>query len=278
MQAPERKTWYSRPMELHRCKAADGTSLHVETTGEGTPLVLTHGLGDDCHFWDSCIEALAEHHRVVRWDVRGFGNSDKPPGPYDVNLFAADLQSIFDHLDIDRAHLVGLSMGGVISQRFLLDHPRRVRSATLASTSAEISEAAGANWQKLATRVESRGFGRVDASRSFAAAFAAANPEIVAASSAQTASNDPAAYAAAARAMSAYDMSAELRGTRVPCLILQGLDDQLTPPGGSVRMHRAVPHSRLLLIPGAGHSLPIENPLLFASTVLSFTGAVEACA
>jgi 3-oxoadipate enol-lactonase len=257
---------------------ADGAALFVRAEGAGPPLVLTHGLGDDHRFWDPCVEFLRPHHRVIRWDVRGFGRSAKPPGPYDLDLYADDLRHVFDHLQIESGYLVGLSMGGVIAQRFLLEHGERLRGAVLVSTSSEISEKATANWRRLADRVESRGFGRVDASRSFAAEFARTHPAVVAAASLQTAGNDPTAYAAAARAVSDYTFTAALAAVRIPVLVVQGLDDQLTPPGGSVKLSRAIPHSRLLLLPGAGHSLPIEDPVLFTSTVLAFTGAVEAAA
>jgi 3-oxoadipate enol-lactonase len=253
-----------------------GAQLYACAEGDGPPLVLVHGLGDDHRFWDPCVELLTPHHRVIRWDVRGFGRSSKPSGPYDLELFAGDLLHVLDELAVDRAHLVGLSMGGVIAQRFLLDHPSRLRSATLVSTSSEISEKATANWRRLADRVETRGFGRIDASRSFAPAFAAAHPEVVAAAGAQTAANDPAGYAAAARAVSAYNFTGALRHVRLPVLVVQGLDDQLTPPGGSVKMSRAIPFARLLMLPGAGHSLAVEQPLLFTAMLLAFTGAVEA--
>src|SRR5262249_12445476 len=126
--------------------------------------------------------------------------------------------------------------------------------------------------------IERRGFGERgrDASRSFAPGFAAANPAIVAAAGAQTARNDPPAYAAAARAMSDYNWTDELSRIGVPVLILQGLADQLTPPGGSVKMHRRLPASRLLMIPDTGHSLPIEQPALFTTALLAFTGGVDA--
>lgn len=251
--------------------------INYESEGSGTPLVLTHGLGDDLHFWDGVAAELARHHRLIRWDVRGFGLSDKPAGPYTAALFAADLCALLDALEIDSAHVGGLSMGGVISQRFALDFPTRVRSLVLVSTSSEIAAQGTANWRRLADSVEQRGFGSGprDASRAFSPGFAAAHPDIVAAAGLQTSRNDPLAYAAAARAMSDYGWTAELAGVRAPVLILQGLADQLTPPGGSVKMHRALPASRLLMIPDTGHSLPIEQPALFTAAVLGFTGGVD---
>jgi 3-oxoadipate enol-lactonase len=255
-----------------------GISLNYLLEGDGTPLVLTHGLGDDLRFWDGVASELAKYHLLLRWDVRGFGASDKPAGPYSAALFAADLAALLDVLGLERAHVGGISMGGVIAQRFALDHPNRVRSLVLTSTSSEVGPRGMANWQRLADSIERRGFGTSahDASRSFSAGFAARQPEIVAAAGRQTATNDPRAYAAAARAMSDYHWTAELARLRAPVLILQGLEDQLTPPGGSVRMNRALPASRLLMIPDTGHNVPLEQPALFTAAVLGFTGAVDA--
>ena len=260
--------------------AAGGIELNYEVEGDGTPLVLTHGLGDDLHFWDNVAGVLAQHHTLLRWDVRGFGHSDKPPGPYSPAMLAADLTALLDALGLARVHLGGLSMGGVIAQRFALDYPTRVHSLILVSTSSEVGPRGAANWQRLADGIEQRGFGSGarDASRAFSPDFAAAHPDVVAAAGEQTARNAPHAYAAAARAMSDYQWTAELSRVRAPVLILQGLADQLTPPGGSVKMHRALPASRLLMLPDTGHSLSIEQPAVFAAAVLAFTGALDACA
>ena len=259
---------------------AGGIDLNYDIAGSGTPLVLTHGLGDDLHFWDGVVPALAEHHRVLRWDVRGFGLSDKPAGPYSPALLARDLAGLLDALAVEQAHVGGLSMGGVIAQRFALDYPRRVRSLILVSTSSEVGPRGTANWQRLADTIEQHGFGSGarDASRAFSPGFAAAHPEIVAAAGKQTARNHPPSYAAAARAMSDYQWTAELSRIRVPVLILQGLADQLTPPGGSVKMQRALPAARLLMLPDTGHSLPIEQPAVFSAALLGFTGGVDAAA
>ncbi|MEO8603852.1 MAG: alpha/beta fold hydrolase [bacterium] len=257
---------------------AAGITFNVERMGSGTPLVLTHGLGDDLHFWDPVAAALAAHHEVVRWDVRGFGATDKPDGPYSAELFAADLTALLDALGLERVHLAGISMGGVIAQRFALAHAERLRSLILISTSSEIAEKGAANWRRLADTIEQRGFGAGarDASRAFSAGFAARQPAVVAAAGEQTARNDPHAYAAAARAMSDYHWTAALAEVRVPALVLQGLADQLTPPGGSVKLSRALPASRLLMFEDTGHCLPIEQPERFVTAVLGFTGAIDA--
>lgn len=254
--------------------------LNCEVSGAGTPLVLTHGLGNNLHFWDPHRDDLAAHHRVVCWDVRGFGQSDKPAGPYYPAQLAADLARLCEALQLDRIHLVGISMGGVIAQRFALDFPAQLRSLVLVSTSSEVGARAAAHWQRLADRIERHGFNAHtgDASRSFSPAFAAAHPDVVRAMTEQNMASDPKAYAAAARGVSDYHWTAELARIGTPTLILQGLADQLTPPGGSVKMRRALRKARLLLIPEVGHNLPLEQPLLFRAAVLAFLGGVDAAA
>lgn len=264
---------------MPRVRIGDGPYLNYESAGNGAALVLTHGLGGNLHYWDHVCPTLTAHHQVVRWDLRGSGGSDKPPGPYSPALFASDLAGLLDALKIDRIHLLGISLGGVIAQRFAFDHPRRLLSLVLVSTSSEVGPQATANWQRLADLVEQNGFEPrlADATRSFSPAFAASHPDIVGAAGNDTLANDPKAYAAAARAASDYHWTAELARVATPTLVLQGLDDQLTPPGGSVKMHRALLHSRLLMFPGTGHNLPIEQPLAFCAATLGFTAGIGFC-
>jgi 3-oxoadipate enol-lactonase len=252
-------------------------SLRYELAGEGSDLVLIHGLGGDLHAWDAEVPVFARYHRVLRFDVRGCGASDKPPGPYSPALFARDVDALLAACGIVQAHVLGISMGGVIAQRLALDFPARVRALVLVSTSSQVGEKAVAMWQWLADLIERDGFDArtADASGAFSPRFAAAHPEVVAELGRRNAANDPRAYAATARAVSDYNWTDALRRVAAPTLILQGLDDQLTPPGGSVKMSRVLPRSRLLMIPEAGHSLPLEQPTLFHATVLAFLAGVD---
>lgn len=257
----------------------DGIRLHYELAGDAGPLVvLTHGLGGRLEFYDPHVEGLVRHHRVVRWDLRGAGRSEKPPGPYSPVMFARDLAGLLDHLGENAAFLVGHSGGGVVSQRFALDFPTRTRGLVLASTSSEVGAKATAAWHRLADTVEQRGFGPADRDpdpRGFGPAFAAARPDVVRALAEETRQNDPRAYAASARAFGAYNFTPELAALRAPTLILQGLADQMTPPGGSVILSRHLPHARLVMVPDAGHNLPIEMPALFTAAILAFLGGLE---
>ena len=255
-----------------------GTTLHYDLRGSGPRLVvLTHGLGSDLEYWAPHVDALAAHHRVLRWDLRGAGASAKPAGPYDPALFARDLAGLLDRLGEPAAHLVGHSGGGVVSQRFALDFPERTRSLVLASTSSEVGERAARVWSRLADTVERDGFGpeREADARAFSPGFAAAHPDVVRELARRTRLGDPRAYAATARAFGGYGWTAELPRVRAPTLILQGLDDALTPPGGSVILSRGIPRSRLVMVPGAGHNLPVEMPALFTTAVLAFLAGLD---
>ena len=150
----------------------------------------------------------------------------------------------------------------------------------LVSTSSEVGEKSVATWQRLADIIERRGFDprTADASRAFSPGFCERHPEVVRAFGQANADNDAAAYAAAARAVSDYRLTDALATVTVPVLILQGLADRMTPPGGSVKMSRALPRCRLLMIPEVGHNLPIEVPELFCHTVLGFTAGCELAA
>ncbi len=259
--------------------SANGIQLHYEQAGETGPLVvLTHGLGGRLDFFAPHVEALAARHRILRWDLRGAGRSEKPPGPYDPALFARDLAALLDALGESSAYVVGHSGGGVVAQRFALDFPQRALGLVLVSTSSEVGSKATAVWNRLADTIERNGFGsgsRDPEPRGFGPAFAAAHPEIVRRLAEETRENDPLAYAATARAFGSYNWTDHLDRVRAPTLIVQGLADQMTPPGGSVILSRRIPRSRLVMVPEAGHNLPIEMPALFIAAVLSFLAGLE---
>jgi 3-oxoadipate enol-lactonase len=259
--------------------SVNGIELHYDRAGDTGPLVvLTHGLGGRLEFFDPHVEALAARHRVVRWDLRGAGRSAKPAGPYDPALFARDLALLLDALGERAAYVVGHSGGGVVAQRFALDFPERARGLVLASTSSEVGAKATAAWNRLADTIERNGFGpagRDPDPRGFGPAFAAAHPEIVRRLAEETRENDPAAYAASARAFGSYNWTDELGHLRAPTLILQGLADRMTPPGGSVILARRIPRSRLVMVPDAGHNLPIEMPALFTTAIVAFVAGLE---
>ncbi len=241
------------------------TTLNCELVGDGPAVVFTHGLGGSLESWRPAAERLRDRYRVLTWDVRGFGASDRNPVGLSPRLWAADLSALLRALEIERAVIAGISMGGVIAQRFALDHPQQTRALIAISTSSKVGEQARSGWLARAEQVEKLGLATVLAASggpalSYGKRYRDAHAEEIAAAARLTAErNDPACYAAACRAVSDYDYTAELGAIRCPTLILQGLDDRLTPPGGSVIMSRSIPHARLEMFEECGHSIPTER-------------------
>ncbi len=168
-------------------------------------------------------------------------------------------------------------MGGVIAQRFALDFSAHVKSLTLISTSSEVGPQAHAAWEKTAAIIEERSFSTNTsaAQRVFAPSFAKAHPDIVQEIVVRTAKNDRQAYAAAARAIGSYHWTEELRQVQAPTLIVQGMEDALTPPGGAIKMSRVLPRARLLMVPECGHAVSDEKPELLTRVILAFLAGVD---
>lgn len=118
----------------------DGGRLHYQVQGKGDPIVWLHGFGLDARMWDGDVEHFAPEHTIVRYDLRGFGRSSLPTGPF---THTADLHALLVHLGIARVHVVGLSMGGGVAIDFALVHPQAVRSLVLVD-----SIVGGFKWQQ----------------------------------------------------------------------------------------------------------------------------------
>jgi 3-oxoadipate enol-lactonase len=115
-----------------------GIRLQYELEGNGPPVFLLHAVGLDLTCWDAQVAALAPHFRVLRMDLRGHGRSDVPPPPYTLEEFAADAHALLRHLGLCPAHVIGLSMGGMVAQVLALDHPEDVASLVLADTNSTL--------------------------------------------------------------------------------------------------------------------------------------------
>lgn len=241
----------------------NGVRLCYERSGHGPVVVLTHGLGGSLESWQPTADALRDGYTVLRWDVRGFGRSERVPGSVDPATWAADLDALLRHEGVERAVVVGISMGGVVAQRFALDFPASTRALVLMSTTSEVGEQARKGWLERARLVEEQGLLAVfdqGPALSYAPGYAERHAaEIRAAAEESARRNDPHSYAAAARAVSAYDFTAELARLDMPVLVLQGLEDRLTPPGGGVLLARAIPGARLEMVEGCGHAIPAEK-------------------
>jgi 3-oxoadipate enol-lactonase len=242
--------------------AADGTRLHYEVTGNpaGEPLLMIQGLGADLRGWAFQRFALGRTLRLFLLDNRGVGGSDRPPGPYDLQVMADDALAVLDAEDVASAHVMGASMGGVIAQLLAVRHPGRVRSLVLACTAC--SHLAWrrellADWAELAA---TRGMRALAARtlrwmigprhrRRYGVPYAMLAPLLLNASSA--------AFVSQVQAILALDdaLRLSLPSLSVPALVLVGSQDILTPRADAEELVELIPGAELVVVPGAGHGL-----------------------
>ena len=261
----------------------DELSINYELTGDPATqrvLVLTHGMGGTLHNWDDDVPELAKRYAVLAWDVRGHGESDKPDVPYSAEMHARDLAGLVKALGLSKVFVGGVSMGGAITQRFLIDHPGLAAAGFLMSTSSQVAERMADAWEQRAVLAETQGMEAVlDAGSRLANAVTEVRPippEQAARSRERQLQIPGNIYGHIVRAMKQYAWTPELRKIDVPVLILQGLQDTMCPPGGSVIMHRNIRNSQLVMLDEAGHTLYWDQPEAWRRHLLNFLDGVEA--
>jgi len=232
-------------------------------------VVLSNSLGSTLAMWDRQVAALAEHFRVVRYDTRGHGGSPMPPGPYTIADLAGDLVALLDRLEVERAHLVGLSLGGMTSMRVAAHDPERVDRLAVLCTSARLAPASA--WRERAATVRAGGAGAVAAAvvaRWYTAEWRAACPALVAAAEAMVASTPAEGYASCCEAIAAMDLTGDLGRIAAPTLAIAGADDPATPPDHLERIAAGIPAAQLLVVDHAAHLANDEQPAIVTAALL----------
>lgn len=247
--------------------AVNGTQLNCEDTGGAgrETLVLSHGLLMDLRMFDRQAEFFSDRYRVVRYDHRGQGRSARSKvRSIDIETLYADAIALIEHLQIAPCHFIGLSMGGYVALRLAARRPDLLRSVVLVDTSAG-AETDAASYRKL--NLVARWLGpRPVAGRVLPILFGRtflADPQRadeLATWRERLLGLDRSIWRAVNGVIERTGMLEELASVAVPTLIVVGEEDVATPPAAAERIHAAIPHSRLVKIPGCGHSSPIEAP------------------
>jgi 3-oxoadipate enol-lactonase len=241
---------------------------------EGRPwLAFSHSLACSTRMWDGQIAAFKDRYRVLVYDTRGHGQTAAPRGQYTLEGLADDLHALLKHLKIEKPHLVGLSMGGMIGQTFALKYPGVLASLTLADTTSRYPAAAAAMWQDRIRIAEANGMEalvQTTLERWFTPGFREKSKEEVSRVAAQILKTPVPGYVGCCHAIPKIDVTARLQELELPALVICGEQDPATPPAMARDIAQALPGAKLALIPQAAHLANIEQPEAFNRALAGF--------
>jgi 3-oxoadipate enol-lactonase len=262
--------------------ATDGTRIHYEVTGKpgATPVLMIQGLGASKNAWNLQRIAMATRFRIISFDNRGAGRSDKPTVPFTLEQMAEDAITVLDAAGMETAHVVGASMGGVISQIVAVKHPHRVRSLTLVCTACrnhpwrqELLQ----SWAKTAEEkgmievgkeaaqwvMSPRSFRRLVPAFTWMGPLAALRPRH--------------SFVSQIHAIldTREDLVDQLSTITAPTMVIVGNQDILTPRGDSEEIAERIPNAELVVISGAAHGLMMEHSSTFNKILIEFLQRTE---
>lgn len=259
----------------------NGIVMAYDEVGSGPAVILIHGFPLCREMWRPQIGALTKAgYRVVLPDLRGFGESDAPEGPYSMPLFADDIVALMDHLEIEKAVIGGMSMGGYVVFNLVERYPERLAGACFLTTRAEAdSEEAKARRLYLARELKQRGPQVIaDAFETmlFAPSSLTERPKLLAEAFRWMTTTDSRGLAGGLLAMrERKDYSSVMREFRIPALAIGALEDRAAPPDHARAIAAAIPGCSLCLIPEAGHLVNLEYPGPFNDCLLEFFSSLE---
>ncbi|MCJ2032815.1 3-oxoadipate enol-lactonase [Methylobacterium sp. J-068] len=253
--------------------AINGTLLNYDLSGpSGAPVVaFSNSLGTGMAMWDGVVPSLRGRYRILRYDTRGHGGSQTRDEPASIGDLAGDLLGLLDALGIARAHLVGLSLGGMTVQALASAEPDRVLSLTLMATAAHLPSEA--SWNERAATVRAEGTGAIveaTLGRWFTPGFAERAPDLVGPVRDGFVATDDAGYAICCGAIAGMDLRPVLRWITAPTLVIAGRDDPATPPAMAEEICAGIRWAELVVIPRAAHLLAVERAEVASAHLLGF--------
>jgi len=259
---------------------ANEIEIDYRDGGSGIPVIFLHAFPLDQTMWDGQIDALQEHCRAITLDLRGFGQSQQPSGSYSVDDMAADVRALMMRVGIQRAVLVGLSMGGYVALAFYRNYPQAVTTMVLADTRASADSQEGRERRMISAEKAEREGSRAIADDMLPLLLGRTShetrPEVVKRVQAMIEGNRPNGIASAQRAMAERrDSTSILRGIDIPVLIIVGLEDSLTNVDEAESMRSMITTSRLRIIEGAGHLSALEQPEAFNASLIDFVSTLH---
>ena len=267
----------------------NGIKLCYEMAGEGEPLLLVHGFGSKKESWIAQFPILSKHFKVIRFDNRGAGKSDRPQGDYTMDIFADDIKGLLDFLGVEKTNIAGWSLGGMIVQNFILKYPKKVNKVILINTNYGFPDEGGPTVYKN-MRLEEEKNKKIDHVKTWIDGTRTGyhmkfRKEMVANLSKKwydlwsaqdmidmsiidpPTANDIEMQAGALKTHDTFD---RLKTIKSPTLILTASHDKLIPKSSMEEIHGQIPNSKLVIIDKAGHSSPLEKAPEVNQAILDF--------
>lgn len=259
---------------------ANVNGLRMAYRLEGRPdlpvLVLAHSLMADMSMWDANVPALLERRRVLRYDMRGHGDTSFTTGAYSMSMLADDALALMDVLEIAKADFVGISLGGMVAFDLACHWPQRLNSICICDSGASLPEAMRGDWKARGELAASGVEPLIPATmeRWFTPGFTVRNPDLAAKVHAMLARTSPEGYAGCAFAISEIDYTAALPRITLPTLVINGVQDPAWTVGNAEYLRDVIPGARLALIDNAAHIPNIERPEEFNRVLGTFLDAL----
>ena len=258
----------------------NGIEIAYELRGAGTPIVMIHGAQGDQSMFTGMAAAFAKDYRVLTFDQRGSGLSEKPDMPYSIAMLADDTAALMDHLKIASAHIVGVSMGGMIAQEFALRHPNKVRSLVLGCTTPGGPKSIRLGGDALTSAYSTQPMtaeerGKALAEAAFSKGYLAKHPEVIISMIEARRSRpiDSAAFPHRMKAAMEHDTFDRLAQIRCPTLVITGKDDALISWENSRLLTEHIKGADEVILEPAGHCFWLEQPEASREAIAGFIGA-----
>ncbi|CAO3456789.1 3-oxoadipate enol-lactonase [Azospirillum largimobile] len=256
---------------------AAGITQHYDLTGpaDAPVLLFANSIGTSLHIWDAVVPHLSDRYRILRYDMRGHGLTQVTPvsddAGYSMDLLADDAAGLLDALGIARAHVCGLSIGGMMAQRLAVKAPGRIQGLILCDTAGVIGPASV--WTDRIAAIRARGMAAISdgvMARWFTQAFRDGRPDQIRGYTAMVARTTEDGYVGCAMAIRDADLRTANAAIKAPTLVICGEDDVATPPDAARELAAGIPGARFELLPGAAHIPGVEKPAELAALIDGF--------
>ncbi|AWU97260.1 3-oxoadipate enol-lactonase [Azospirillum ramasamyi] len=256
---------------------AAGITQHYDLTGpdDAPVLLFANSIGTSFHIWDAVVPHLSQRYRILRYDMRGHGLTEVTPvsddAGYSMDLLADDAAGLLDALGIQRAHVCGLSIGGMMAQRLAVKAPGRIHGLILCDTAAVIGPPSV--WTDRIAAIRARGMTAISdgvMARWFTQAFRDGRPDQIRGYTAMVARTTEDGYVGCAMAIRDADLHAANAAIAAPTLVICGEHDVATPPDAARDLAAGIPGARFELLPGAAHIPGVEKPAELAALIDGF--------